>query len=52
MVTQNMVASLPKVLPLDAVCKGSMVGKDHQEPFNSRNAWYVLKPLEFVHNDL
>ena len=52
MVTQNMVASLPKVLPLDGVCKGFVLGKHHHAPFNSMKAWRAQKPLELVHSDL
>ena len=52
MVTQNMVYGLPKVLPFDGVFKGCVLGKHHQAPFDSRNAWHASNPLELVHSDL
>ena len=52
MVNQNMVASAPKILPPDGVCKGYVLRKHHQEPFESRNAWRALIPLELVHSYL
>lgn len=52
MVTQNMVVNLPKVLPPDGVCKGCVLGKHHQAPFDSGNAWHALSLLELVHSDL
>ena len=47
-----MVVGLPKILPPDGVCRGCVLGKHHQAPFNSRNAWHASNPLELVHNDL
>ena len=52
MVTQNMVAIIPKVLPPDGVCKGYVLGNHHQEPFDFGNAWRASNYLELVHNDL
>ena len=52
MVTQNMVVGLPKVLPPNGVCKGCVLGKHHQAPFDSRNAWHASNLLELVHSDL
>ena len=51
MVNQNMVVGLPKVLLLDRVCNGCMLGKHHQAPFDTRNAWHASNPLDLVHND-
>ena len=51
MVTQNMVVGLPKVLPLDGVWKGYVLGKHHQEHYDFGNAWCASNPLELVHND-
>jgi hypothetical protein len=39
MSTQNMVVGLPKVLPPDGVCRGCVLGKHHQVPFDSGKAW-------------
>ena len=52
MVTQNMVVGLPKVLPPYVVYKGCVLGKHHQTPFDSSNAWRSLNPLELAHGDL
>ena len=52
MVTQNMVVGLPKVLPPDEVCKGCVLGKHHQAPFDFGNAWHASNLLELLHNDL
>ena len=52
MVTQNMVTILPKMLPLDGVCKGFVLGKHHKEPFNFGNAWHASNLLELVHSDI
>jgi hypothetical protein len=51
-VTHNMVFGLPKVLPPNGVCKGCVLGKHHQAPFESRNVWRVLNLLELVHSDV
>jgi hypothetical protein len=34
METQNMVVGLPKVFPPEGVCKGCVLGKHHQAPFD------------------
>jgi hypothetical protein len=52
MMTQNMVVGLPKVLPPFGVCKGFVLGKNHQESFDFGNAWHALNPLELFHNYL
>jgi hypothetical protein len=36
--TQIMVVGLPKVFPLDGVCKGCVLGNHHQAPFDSGKA--------------
>jgi hypothetical protein len=52
MVTQNMVVGLPKVLPPDGVCKGCVLGKHHQAPFDYGNAWPASNLFELVHSEL
>ena len=52
MVTENMVSSLPKVIPLDGVCKGCVLEKHHQASFDSGNVQCASNPLELVHGDL
>ena len=47
-----MVVGIPKVLPPNGVCKGCVLGKNHQEPFDSRNAWCASNLFELVHSDL
>ena len=47
-----MVVGLPKVLPPNGVCKGCVLTKHHQAPFDSGNAWHVSNPLDLVHSDL
>ena len=51
MVTQNMVVGLPKAFPSNVFCKGCVLGKHHQEPFDSENAWHVSNPLDLVHSN-
>ena len=52
MVTQNMVFGLSKVLQPNAVCKGFVLGKNHQVPFDSGNTWHALNHLDLVYNDI
>jgi hypothetical protein len=52
MATQNMVVGLPKVFPPKGVCKGCVLGKHHQAPFDSRKVWRGQNLLELVHNDV
>ena len=52
MVTQNMVTSILKNVPPNGVCRGCMLEKHHQEPFDSRKACHAQERLELVHNDL
>ena len=52
MVTKNMVIGLPKTIPPNLVCRGCMLGKHHQAPFDSRKAWSEQEFLEPIHNDL
>ena len=52
MTTQNMVSSLPKVLPPDAVYRECVLGKHQQVPFESSKAWWELNLLELIHSDL
>jgi len=47
-----MIASLQKTLQPDRVCRGCLVGKHHQESFDSGKAWKTQAPFELVHNDL
>ena len=51
MVIQNMVSSVPKSLPPNGVCKGCVLGKHHEAPFDYGNAWHALNPLDLVHSD-
>jgi hypothetical protein len=44
-----MVASFSKVCPLEGVCKGCILGKHHQEPFDSKKSWQVKNLLKLVH---
>ena len=46
-----MVTGLPKALPPNGFCKGVVLGKHHQAPFNSGNAWHALALLQLVHSD-
>ena len=39
MVTHNMVTSIPNILPLDGICRGCVLRKHYQEPFDLGNAW-------------
>ena len=50
--TQNMVSSLPKVLPHDGVCKGCVLGKHHQSSFDFGNTWHASNPVVLVDSDL
>jgi hypothetical protein len=47
-----MVVGLSRVFPPEGVCKGCILGKHHQEPFNSRQVWQVKNLLELVHYDV
>jgi hypothetical protein len=47
-----MVVGLPKVFPPEGVCKGCVLGKHHQAPFDSGQAWRAQNLLELVHNDV
>ena len=47
-----MVVDLPKILPLDGVCRGCILGKHQQAPFDFGTNWHAQKQLELVHNDL
>jgi hypothetical protein len=44
-----MVASFSKVCPFQGVCKGCILGKHHQETFDSKKSWQVKKLLKVVH---
>jgi hypothetical protein len=50
--TQNMVVGLLKVFPPKGVCKGCILGKHHQTPFDSLQAWRAQNLLELVHSDV
>ena len=52
MVTHNMVADLPKIIPLDRVCRVSMLGNHHHVAFDSRKVGHAENCLELVPNDL
>jgi hypothetical protein len=52
MVTQNMVDSLPKVLPPNGVFRGCILDKRHQAPFDSGSTWCMQNQLELVHSDM
>ena len=47
-----MFVGLPKILPLDGVCRGCILGNYHQALLNSRTTWHVQKQLELVCSDL
>ena len=52
MVTHYMVIGLPNIVPPNGFCRGCMLGKHHQEPFDSVKAWCEQERLELVHSDL
>jgi hypothetical protein len=52
MVTQNMVTGLPKFFPPNGVCRGCVLGKHHQEPFDFDKSWHAQHPLGILQNDL
>lgn len=35
----NMVYGLPKFISQNGVCEGYVLGKNHQDTFNSRKTW-------------
>jgi hypothetical protein len=47
-----MVVGLSKVFPPEGVFKACVLGKHHQEPFNSGKAWTTHNPLEMIHIDV
>lgn len=47
-----MVFGIPKVHLFVEFCKGCVLRKHHQKPFNSGNARRVSNPLELVHSDI
>jgi hypothetical protein len=47
-----MVVGLPKVSPPSGVCKGCVLGKHHQAPFNFGKAWRAQNLLDLVHCDV
>jgi hypothetical protein len=47
-----MVVGFPKVFPPEGVCKGCVLGKHHQAPFDSGKAWRAQNLLELVHSDV
>lgn len=47
-----MVIGLPKVHPPDGVCKGCVLRKHHQEPFDFGNTWCASNLLGLVHSDI
>jgi hypothetical protein len=51
MTTEKMVVGLPQVPPPKGVCKGCVLGKHHQAPFDSGKAWRAQKLLDLVHSD-
>jgi hypothetical protein len=52
METQNMVVGLPEVIPPKGVYKGYILGKHHQEPFDSRKVWKDEDLMELVQSDV
>jgi len=50
MATKNMVANLPKILPLNDFCEECV--NHHHAPFESGESWHARKPLEIIHFDL
>ena len=47
-----MVTGLPKNIQPENFWRGCLLGKHHQEPFDSGKAWHAKDQLELVHNDL
>jgi hypothetical protein len=47
-----MVVGLLKVFPLEGFYKSYMLGKHHQEPFDSGKVWRAQNLLELFHNDV
>jgi hypothetical protein len=47
-----MVVGVPKFFPYEGVYRGCVLGKHHQEPFDSSKVWQVQNILELVHNYL
>ena len=47
-----MVIGIPNILPPDGVCKGFVLGKNNQAPFDFGNAWHASNILELVHSDI
>jgi hypothetical protein len=47
-----MVVGFPMVFSPEGVCKGCVLVKHHQAPFDSVQAWRVQNLLELVHSDV
>ena len=47
-----MVFGIPKNIPLYELCKGCVIGKNHQDPFDIDKEWRENGNLELVHSDL
>jgi len=47
-----MVVVFSKASPPEGVCKGYVLGKHHQAPFDSRKSWTEHNLLELIHNDV
>lgn len=47
-----MVVGLPKVFTPNGVCRGCLLGKHHQVPFDSRTTSHVHNQLELFYSDL
>jgi hypothetical protein len=52
MVKLDIVARLPRVVPLDGVCEGCVLGKHHQDAFEIRKSWREKTQLELALGDL
>jgi hypothetical protein len=52
MTKHRMVIVLHKVVPLDGVCGGCMIGKHNQATFGIGKSWREKTKLELVHSDL
>jgi len=49
MVKFNIVSGLPRVVPLDCVCKGCVLGKHHHVAFEIPKSWRAKTQIELVH---
>ena len=47
-----MVRGLTKISPSEGVCEGCVLGKCHQDLFDSSKACTVNHPLQLIHRDL